>query len=167
MEWQDEAAGVFERPSWEECAPATFRLPGFGGRGLFLRACPFRGEDLETGAWQDVPGVDVGLLDTAQYVCGLTREATPGFSQRLSDFLLAAATGSGMVPPFHDEVLDLLCEVVSSAESEVELLVTFEQRRLSLRTSRAALAQGAWDVRRLEHVDALDYGGAEPPQDWS
>ena len=83
----------------EYCTPATLRLPGFGGAGLFLRTSvmPVAAEDADV----DVAalGLDVGLLSPFRFVQFLSRSATPGFSQELSSFFFAAADDWTACPP--------------------------------------------------------------------
>ena len=148
----------------EYCTPATLRLPGFGGAGLFLRTSvmPVAAEDADV----DVAalGLDVGLLSPFRFVQFLSRSATRGFSQELSSFFFADAddwTPQDSVPAFIDPLSGLTCRVLSSTPVQVGLLVELDDdsigdpdgRALDFVTSRAVLAQAAMDARILEGVD--------------
>ena len=154
--------------------PGTFRLPGFGGAALFLRSCIVL-DDLAGPAL----GVDIGILDRVSFTQFLGREVTAGFSQRLSEFFLAAASDvapEDTVPEFSDGPSTLNCRVVSSSAGVIELLVTIAQdpesddpgiAGVEFQTSRSALAQAGLDVRVLESIDDDPAAVLEPPSDWS
>ena len=89
----------------EYCSPASLRLPGFGGAGLFLRTSvmPVAAEDADV----DVAalGLDVGLLSPFQVRAVPVPVGHAGFSQELSSFFFAAAddwTPQDSVPAFID-----------------------------------------------------------------
>lgn len=172
---------IIARPlPWDEYAAGMFRLPGFGGAAVFLRAAvvPTGGGlvDDEAGAWLSL---DVGLLSPQSFTRYLARAATAGLADRLSALFLSAAADEApesTVAPLVDEVLGLRVEVISSDEARVGLLVSLvkdleepeaEPDGLDFETSRAALAQAAREVRFLDHVDDDPGGVSEPPVDWS
>ena len=157
----------------EYCAPATFRLPGFGGAGVFLRTgvLPVSADDADDVA---ALGLDVGLLSPGRFVQFLSRRARPGFSQELSAFFFAAADDwapEQSVPVFSNPLSGLTCRVLSSTPGQVGLLVELDDdsagdpdvRALDFVTSRAVLAQAAMDVRALEGVDE-DVHFSPPPE---
>lgn len=158
-----------EPAAWEQTAPAMFRLPGFGGAALFMRT--FVGEA------NDAPDpqlrVDVGLLAPDALDQYLRRPMTEDLPERLSTFFMAAASDwhpESSVDPVLDDQLGFSIAVTDSAEHTVTLLVQVEDEPepagIDFRTSRAALAQAASDVRRLDHADGVNGGIIEPPSDW-
>jgi len=161
-----------DTPEWVDFQPNLFRLPGFGGAAVFLRT----GVVLPDGKAPAL-SVDVGLLSTVDHVQYLSRPATRGFSQQLSELFLAAAADplpEITVPDFTDPLSGLECRVESSTDTQVSLLVQIpedlsaEQRTyagVDFLTSRAALAQAAIGVRVLENTD--DDPVIEPSSDWS
>jgi hypothetical protein len=157
----------------EYCTPASFRLPGFGGAGVFLQTgvVPVSAEHADDVA---ALGLDVGLLSPGRFVQFLSRRAKPGFSQELSSFFFAAADDwapEQSVPAFIDPLSGLTCRVLSSTPGQVGLLVELEDdsvgdpdvRALDFVSSRAVLAQAAMDIRSLEGVDD-DVHFSPPPE---
>lgn len=161
---------------WEAYEPAMFRLPGFGGAALFLRTTVV--PDL-----RDEPrpclGYDIGFLSPASFTRYLGRLASADLPGRLSAFFLAIASDENPesgVNAFWDEHMGLRIAVTASDATTVTLLVTLndgpsdeeeEPDGLDFGTSRAVLAQAAFDVRYLDPWETDPGGIAVPPDDWS
>lgn len=156
---------------WEYHEPARFRLAGFGGAAMFLRCTvvlPVSGDN------QPVLGLDIGLLSDVDFVQMLARPTAPGFSQHLSDFFLAAASSQAPegLEPFVEPISTLRCTVTGGRLDAVELEVEIlhdpgepdgQSSGIGFLTSRAALAQAAFDVRSLEGIQDDELA---LPSDW-
>lgn len=162
----EQDTGIVSLSAWETYEPALFRLAGFGGVALFLRASVRPDEQ-----GRDVLGVDIGLLSASSLQWRFGREAGAGLSARLAQFFIAVA-GEGFpelaVDPFRDDRVGLEFAVVTSDPAEVEFRLRVEpDQELLLRTTRAAVVQAGLDVRRLEDVSGLDDSVTEfPNPDW-
>lgn len=149
---EEAAVGVMPSSDWESYEPALFRLAGFGGSALFLRASVLPDE---RGAGK--LGIDMALLSPEGLRWLFNREVPAGLSAELARFFIAVA-GQAVpeltVGSFGSGLLGFECQVVASDLNEVEFLVTIDaDQELPLRTTRAAVMQAALDVRRLEDVN--------------
>lgn len=144
--------------SWDLHQPARFRLPAFGGAGVFLRSQirPMGGSDSPRLA------LDLMLLSPDVHTWYLSRTPGPGFIDRLAAFLFGAAADfhpERSIPTLDDPGMGFALSVVSSTEERVCLdlgIVTdlgaavAEYDGLNFETSRAALAACAHSVRALD-----------------
>lgn len=157
--------------------PGMFRLPGFGGAALFLRSAVVPGQTAAGGTTKVGLTCDIGLLSPSGLNSYFGRLVDHGMSDRLSAFLLAAASQPephDTLPPLTEESMGLHMAVTDSDPGVVTVLIsvdidddTAEPDGLDFETSRATLAQAAMDIRCLEHVEEDPGGLGEPPVDWA
>lgn len=153
------------------------RLPGFGGAALFLQAAPRPARGSGTPDAGAVWGLDITFISPETRRAYVGRACDESLAASLSTFLLSAAADwhpETSVTPISDESLGLHAAVIASTPNDVTIEVKViddldadapDWDGLDFRTSRAALAQVAWEARQL-------FGGpgapaAEPPQEWS
>lgn len=161
------AKGVTVSPqstsSTDDFEAGLFRLPGFGGAGLFLRS----GVSTSLGlAGQTYPELvfDVCLCDPQRRVNYLARPGEAGFVLRWSAFLMHAASDfhpEVSLAAFQDKAMGLSVDVESSTDTSVFLLVRVvedlssdvaEFDGLGFETTRAALASAAVECRQLDDI---------------
>ncbi|MHB1067300.1 MAG: hypothetical protein ACYC2Z_07725 [Candidatus Nanopelagicales bacterium] len=149
--------------------PCQFRLPGFGGAAVFLRALTVPGIEMDDGD-EDAHGLalDVMLLTPTYHAWYLRRACDPGFVERLSDWLFRAGDEElpeQTVESLSDEGTGLVLSVVSSDGGHVGIEASVvkdlddpvtEADAISFETSRLVLVAAAEAVRVLDGSDPYD-----------
>ena len=145
---------------WEATEASRFRLPGYGGAAIFMRGQIQPARSFDTA--EPTFALDVMLLSPDYHAWYLSRRPDPGFVDRLSGFLIAAADDyhpENSVPTLQDTGLGLTLAVMSSTEGRVGLELSIvsdpgadvpDFDGLNFETSRATLAACAQSVRFLD-----------------
>lgn len=145
--------------------PGLFRLAGYGGAAVFLRAGVLDGDPPQLT-------LDVGFLTPADYEWALRRPMTQGLADNLAQFFFACA--SELDPELsassvHDPASGFHVRVLSSTDSKVELQFEVQtgdgENGVNFEMSRVALTRAADEVRVLEAAVYED-SGPTPPMDW-